>query len=89
MIKLRNIFEDPVLRGKVRIVQRRKKIENKFHRFYFIEKADGEVIGRSFGYDTKEEAVRDLLVMKDRKFMSKTTVRQKEQIDKFIERNKL
>lgn len=89
MIKLRNLFEDPILKGKVRIVHRRKKIENKFHWFYYIEKADGEVIGRVLGYDNKEQAVRDLLSMKDKNFLKKNTVKQKELIDRYIEKNKL
>lgn len=89
MIKLRYLFEDPVLKSEVTVIQKRKKIGNQFYKLFYIRKKDGEIIGRQLGYDSKEEAVRDLLSMKDRTFMKKNTVKQKEQVDRFIEKNKL
>jgi len=89
MIKLRELFESSVLKGEVTVIQKRKKIGDKFYKLYFIRKKSGDVIGRQLGYDYKEEAVRDLLTMKDPSFMKKNSVKQKELIDKYIEKNKL
>lgn len=89
MIKFRYLLEDPVLKGEVTVVQKRKKVGNQFYKLFFIRKKDGEMLGRQLGYDTKEEAVRDLLSMKDKTFMKKNTVKQKEKVDNFIEKNKL
>lgn len=89
MMKLRHLFEDPVLLNEVTVIPRRKKVGNKFYNLFFIRKKDGEIIGRKMGYDTKEEAVRDLLSLKDRSFMRRTTVKQQESVDRYIKRNKL
>lgn len=89
MSKLRNLFESPVLRGEVTIFPRKKKIGNKFYQLYFIKKRDGEFIGKKMGYDTKEEAVRALLSMKDKNFMRKNSMKQKKRVDSYIKTHKL
>jgi len=89
MIKLKHLFEDPVLLNEVTVTQRRKKIGNKFYNLFFIRKKDGELLGRELGYDSKEEAVRDLLSIKSPAFMRRSTIKQKESIDRYIKKNKL
>lgn len=89
MPTIRNLFENSIMKEEVFVVQKRKKIGDKFYNLYFIKKKDGSFIGRPMGYDTKEGAVRDLLSIKDPSFMKKNTVLQKKSIDRYIETHKL
>lgn len=89
MPKLKNLFKNPIMKEEVTVIPKRKKVGDKFYQLYFIKKKDGEFIGKQMGYDTKEEAVRDLLTMKDPSFMKKNTMKQKERVDRYIETHKL
>ena len=88
-MKVRDIFEDKVLREEYKISYDRKKIGGEFRKKYFIRKPDGESIGRRLGYDVKEEAVKDLLIQKDKKFLSLIPLKQKEKVDRYIKRHKM
>jgi uncharacterized protein YegP (UPF0339 family) len=88
-MKLKDIFEDRLLKEDFRISQERKKIGGEFRKKYYIKKNNGEVIGKQLGYQTKEEAVKDLLAQKDKNFFSLTPAKQREKVDRYIKRHKL
>lgn len=88
-MKVKDIFEDKLLREEYRISQQRKKIGGEFRKKFFIKKADGEVIGKNLGYDEKQEAVKDLLAQKDKNFFSLSPAKQQEKIDRYIKKHKL
>ncbi len=88
-MKIKNIFENPIMKERVSVIRRRKKTGDGFTNFYYIEKKLGEAIGRPMGYEDKTDAVRDLMQMKDPSFLKKNIMRQKECIDKYIKAHKL
>lgn len=88
-MKMRDIFEDKILKEDYKIKQKKKKIGGEFRKKYYIMKPNGEVIGRKLGYSNKEEAVKDLMAQKDKNFFSLSTMKQKEKIDRYIKRHKL
>lgn len=88
-MKVKEIFEDKILREEYKISHDRKKIGGEFRKKFFIRKPDGSTIGRKLGYDNKEEAVKDLLIQKDKNFLSKSPVKQKEKIDRYIKQHKM
>jgi hypothetical protein len=89
-MKLKDIFEDKILTEEYKILPKRKKtIDGSFEKKFFIMKNKNETLGRKMGYASKEEAIKDLLYLKDNKFRSLSIVKQKEKINRYIKRHKL
>lgn len=88
-MKLKDIFEDRLLREDYRVSKERKKIGGEFRKKYFIKKNNGDIIGKALGYNTAEEAVKDLLAQKDKNFFSLSPAKQREKVDRYIKRHKI
>lgn len=88
-MKVKDIFEDKLLKEEYKISQERKKIGGEMRKKFYIKKADGVIIGKQLGYDDKEEAIKDLLNQKDKNFLSLTPAKQREKVDRYIKRHKL
>lgn len=88
-MRLKDIFEDKLITEEYKISQERKKIGGEMRKKFFIKKGKDEYIGRKLGYDDKEEAIKDLLLQKDKNFLSLSPAKQKERVDRYIKRHKL
>lgn len=88
-MKIKDLFEDKLLLEEYKISQQRKKIGGEMRKKFFIKDGKGNVIGKELGYDDKEQAVKDLLMQKDKTFLSLSPVKQKERINRYMKRHKL